>query len=198
MNNTIFVVELKNTVNGKNYEVQNIYPYDIKYVFPENKYFQISASTAEAIIEPLRKGLLVTVNKDTIDNDRPVQVEDFKIIKTSSFDTKKSQEIARIQLSFNAIVSSSSILDHFAYFSSAILLSERGYMITDRNREEKYLEIINEGDEYLLQNLEEYLEARDNLAKLSYMYRDMKDYLNKVKITNNMKELNEIKKESPL
>jgi len=198
MNTTIFVVELKDTPNGENYEVQNIYPYDIKYVFPQNKYFQISASTAEAIIEPLKKGLLVTVNEDAIDVDKPIQIEDFNIIELSSFKTKKSMELARVQMKFNAFVSSSSMLEHFSYFSSAILLSERGFMITDKNREEKYLEIINEGDDYLLKTLEDYLEARDRLAQLSYAYKDIKDYMKKVRATKSLKALNEVKKETPI
>jgi hypothetical protein len=198
MNNTIFVVELKDTPNGENYEVQNIYPYDIKYVFPQNKYFQISASTAEAIIKPLKKGLLVTVDTDVIEDNKPIQVEHFKVTELSSFKTKKASELARVQMRFNAFVSSSSMLEHFAYFSSAILLSERGFMITDSNREEKYLEIINEGDEYLLKTLEDYLEARDRLAQLSYSYKDVKDYMKKVRATRSLKALNEVKKETPI
>lgn len=198
MNTTIFVIELKDTPNAENYEVANIYPYDIKHIFPQNKYFQISASTAETIIEPLRKGLLVTVKKDTIENNDPIQIEDFKIVELSNFQTKKSMELARVQMRFSAFVSSSSILEHFAYFSSAILLSERGFMITDSNREEKYLEIINEGDEYLLKTLEDYLEARDNLAKLSHTYKDVKDYMKKIQGVKTLKGLEKIKKETPI
>lgn len=198
MNTTIFVVELKDTIGEVNYEVKNIYPYDIKHIFPQNKYFQISASVAEAIIDPLRKGLLVTVDKDTIDNNKPLSIETFKVTELSSFKTKKSIELAKIQFNFNALVSSSSILEHFAYFSTAILLSEKGYMITDSNREEKYLEIINEGDEYLLKTLEDYLEARDNLSRLSYIYKDVKDYTRKVQSTKSLKALEKVKKESPI
>ena len=198
MNTTIFVVELRDTPNGEYYEVNNIYPYDIKYVFPQNKYFQISASIAEAIIEPLRKGLLVTVKEKAIETDKPISIEDFKVIEPDSFETKKSMELARVQLRFNALISSTSILEHFAYFSSAILLSEQGYTITHDNREEKYLEIINQDDEFLLQTLEEYLEARDNLAKLSYTYKEVREYLKQIRATKNVKELNKVKKESPL
>lgn len=198
MNNTIFVVELKDTPNGENYEVANIYPYDIKYVFPQNKYFQISASTAEAIVEPLKKGLLITVDVDAVENDKPIGVEDFKIVELSKFKTRKASELARVQMRFNAFVSSASILEHFSYFSSAILLSERGFMITDKNREEKYLEIINQGDEYLLKTLEDYLEARDRLAQLSYAYKDVKDYMKKVRGAQNNKTLDKVKKETPI
>lgn len=198
MNTTVFVVELKDTIGEVNYEVKNIYPYDIKHIFPRNKYFQISASIAEAIIDPLKKGLLVTVDKDTIDNDKPLSIETFKVIELSSFKTKKSIELAKIQFNFNALVSSTSILEHFSYFSTAILLSEKGYMITDSNREEKYLEIINEGDEYLLKTLEDYLEARDNLSRLSYIYKDVKDYMKKVQAVKSLKALEKVKKESPI
>jgi len=198
MNTTIFVVELKDTPNGENYEVKNIYPYDIKHVFPQNQYFQISAATAETIMQPFRKGLLVTVNAECVENDKPIEVTDFKVVEISAFKTKKSMELARVQMRFSAFVSSASILEHFSYFSSAILLAERGFMITDSNREEKYLEIINEGDDYLLKTLEEYLEARDNLAKLSYTYKDVKDYMKKVQGAKSGKALDEIKKESPI
>ena len=61
----------------------------------------------------------------------------------------------------------------FDFFEFSILnnkLIDAGYVITDENREEKYLEIINAGDQTIIDILEVYLEVRDSIAIHKHHY----------------------------
>jgi len=62
----------------------------------------------------------------------------------------------------------------FEFFSFQLLnnkLGAAGYIISDSNREEKYLEIVNTGDSDLISSLEEYLALLDKLSEGNFMYK---------------------------
>lgn len=53
----------------------------------------------------------------------------------------------------------------YGYFNLHMKFSDAGIYITDANREEKYLEIINTGNAELINDLERYLSFRDELSE---------------------------------
>ena len=55
-------------------------------------------------------------------------------------------------------------------------LIDLGYAISENNREEKYLEILNTGDAELIGKLEEYLGYKDNLNTQFYEWKRLKEY----------------------
>jgi len=67
----------------------------------------------------------------------------------------------------------------FDFFKFHILnnqLIDAGYIITDENREEKYLEIINTSDETLISILEAYLEIRDSIMVHTHHYDNFQSF----------------------
>lgn len=56
------------------------------------------------------------------------------------------------------------------------ILCSKGYFITDDNREEKYIEILESGDKDLFKDLESYLESYDNLKNALYFENKIKQY----------------------
>lgn len=56
------------------------------------------------------------------------------------------------------------------------ILCSKGYFITDDNREEKYIEILESGDKDLFKDLESYLESFDNLKNALYFENKIKQY----------------------
>lgn len=67
----------------------------------------------------------------------------------------KKTRLSGLQYDFDDLV----ILSEYLYIS--IELASKGYFITDTNREEKYIEILNSGDANLLDLLEKYLSVYD-------------------------------------
>lgn len=65
-------------------------------------------------------------------------------------------------------------LSMFDFFNFQILnnkLAAAGYVISDSNREEKYLEIVNTGEQDLISVLEEYLALLDKLSEHNFIYK---------------------------
>jgi hypothetical protein len=74
------------------------------------------------------------------------------------------------------------------------MLASQGLFLTDENREETYLNIINTGDEQLINALERYIEIKDSMDKIFIVYRGTCDFLKRLSMTDSMEELNAIVK----
>lgn len=68
------------------------------------------------------------------------------------------------------------LFDFFEFHVLNNKLIDAGYVITDENREAKYLEIINTGDQDLIDALETYLDARDRIAVHVHWYDSFQTY----------------------
>ena len=68
-----------------------------------------------------------------------------------------------------------SIFEFFDYIMLNNTLSAAGFVVTEKNRREKYLEIIDTGDIDLIDSLEQYLNALDRLNIINGWYRTYKE-----------------------
>lgn len=59
-------------------------------------------------------------------------------------------------------------------------LAARGFFITDTNREEMYLKILETGDAALIQKLEDYLNHRDEIDRVSQLERKFSTFRSKI------------------
>jgi hypothetical protein len=83
----------------------------------------------------------------------------------------------------------------FALYGFTILnndLSANGYFITNENREEKYLEILETGDEKLIQKLEDYLNYKDEIESIAQLERKFSAFRNEIKTAATVDEIKEI------
>ena len=84
---------------------------------------------------------------------------------------------------------SNSELYHF--FKLHHYLEAKGFFITDENREEKYLEVINSGDTETLEKLSEYLDSLDDFNAIDAVYMKYKEYKEKIKAAKTKQEIGE-------
>lgn len=91
--------------------------------------------------------------------------EDIMTIPYDELVIAKSRARTRGKYLLNQRIDTLMIFDFFEYSLTNNVLIDAGYVITDENREEKYLEIINTGDEDLIASLETYLEVRDRIGE---------------------------------
>jgi chromatin segregation and condensation protein Rec8/ScpA/Scc1 (kleisin family) len=83
----------------------------------------------------------------------------------------------------------------FALYGFIILnndLSNAGYFITNDNREEKYLEILETGDEKLIQKLEDYLNYKDEIEAVAQLERKFATFRTEVRAAATPEEIVEI------
>lgn len=89
-------------------------------------------------------------------------------------------------LKFNDI---ETMTDTILYVDALLTLADAGYFITDQNREEKYIEIIETEDENLIELLETYLNIKDDIAKIKFNKKQFKINIDKLKsLDENSKE----------
>jgi len=84
----------------------------------------------------------------------------------------------------NELISNQLMISNFElfhFFKLNHFLAAKGYFITDENREEKYLEVINEGDGETLRVLSEYLDSLDEFNAIDEVYEKYKVAKDKVK-----------------
>lgn len=90
--------------------------------------------------------------------------------KYNSLQLKKMQAIGKGNLLIVQRINVLSLLGFAKFIIINNYLANAGIFITDENREEKYLEIINTNDAALINRLEEYLEVKDVISQDLYWY----------------------------
>lgn len=70
-------------------------------------------------------------------------------------------------------------------------MADSGFFITDENREEKYLEIINTNDQELIGRLEEYLEVKDVISQDLYWYSHFVKFKNAIESASSEEQVKE-------
>lgn len=78
-----------------------------------------------------------------------------------------------------------SIFEFFDFIMLNNTLAAAGFVVTEKNRREKYLEIIDTGDIDLIDSLEQYLNALDKLNIINGWYRTYKEFEKSVYMADN-------------
>lgn len=134
------------------------------------KYIKLSSMAKELIEQKINEGHTVRLPKAMQSTEvLPGEVE----VIESSVDEVGAAKQAAIFKSRTLVNSELAKISTFKLYQYNILhdeLAAEGYFITNKNREEKYIEIIETGDADLIASLEAYLEARDEIdaAKSAY------------------------------
>ena len=71
-------------------------------------------------------------------------------------------------------------------------LINAGYSITNENREEKYLQILETGDEKLISKLEDYLNYKDEIEKVAHLERKFSKFKDNVLSSSTVEDVTEI------
>lgn len=74
-------------------------------------------------------------------------------------------------------------------------LLDNGFVITDNNREEKYIEILEKDDESLIEKLEIYLNARDTISRASFLEREYQKFYRDIKQSQTEEEILKVSSE---
>ena len=136
----------------------------------------------------------VYVNSD-IDIYNVVSLDDIQKdeIKDESDEDVLEAYKAKALRMMNELIANQLMLSNFElyhFFKLNNYLASKGYFITDENREEKYLEIINSKDEEALSKLSEYLDSLDEFNAIDDAFQKYKEYKDRVKSAVSQEEIN--------
>lgn len=157
-------------------------------------FLKMSAVSGELTRKALFEGKEVRVYKPLTTSE--VIPTELKFVQSKEDDIQniRNSEIKRVRMLINPELASVSGLTYYGFMCLNNELADKGFFITESNREAKYLSILETGDEKLIEMLERYLNYRDEIARVSALHKSFealrKDILNEedpakiVKMTN--------------
>ncbi len=169
----------------KYYEIEKVIENRMKkFADKSNNQLGLNDLTAH-LIETKGQEFVIRIVKDF--KGQEVMPYDLLILNKEMMNTNNLEFIrtlyiqkARMQTTLEqSIISGIHLYD---YININNILNDKGYHIHDDNKEEKYLEILETGDEDLIDKLEIYLNARDIVSRSSFV-----EHLY-LKLYTNMKE----------
>lgn len=126
-----------------------------------DKYIEINETDGEKIKNALEE------NREVIIKNGKWEIKDHrKKYSINAKDKRKWGILERAENYYKFRVNQGSLLDYLYYIDINNELNDKGFFITDDNKEEKYLEILETGDEKLIDLLEEFLIIKDQLSAL--------------------------------
>jgi hypothetical protein len=90
-------------------------------------------------------------------------------IDTDDITNVRLAQIARVRMLITPALASISALTSYSWIMLNNELNAKGYFIYDGNREEVYLSILETGDDVLIAKLEEYLNFKDEIARVAQL-----------------------------
>jgi hypothetical protein len=119
--------------------------------------------------------------------------KDFRIKRVSKFLQSKQAILNGIRNRIAGVAVSTSFFEIYEFITATGMLASQGVFLTDENREKTYLNIINTGDEALINALERYLEIKDNMDQLFRQYHNAAETLKRVEETTTIEELEAVR-----
>ena len=159
----------------------------------DERLLKLSFVSAELIKIALLQNKTVHITKNLTANEvLPFEVEILDDDKVDPLLKAKNSSLQKVRM---LVTPDLSKISGFALYGFIVLnndLSNAGYFITNDNREEKYLEILETGDEKLISKLEDYLNYRDELENISHLERKFSAFRSEIKMANSIEEVKTI------
>jgi len=180
---------------GTVYQLNNVIFTEAKYVLPNAKYIALPTEVALQLKNELNQGKVITINKKIVDDPaiKDIPLDAFKIETAKTLDQKKSAARAHVNQRISAYTALLTGFDLLEFWMIASKLQVYGYnVMSNENKEEVYLSIINTGNEDLISDLERFLEVKDIFDKMMRKYRGLKQYFREINDCDTEEELEDV------
>lgn len=119
-------------------------------------------------------------------SDLTVQnIDSLQIAKTKAYSSAAMQISQRFD---NTLV----VFDFYQLMVMNNIFIDKGYVVTDQNREQIYLDVLNSGNEAYLTILEKYLEIRDRIESINSFYKKFLIFQHHLKLAETIEEVRNI------
>jgi hypothetical protein len=160
---------------GTNWKLTGVVRSGTQFLDGGGKYMRLSANTAIVLQDMLSKGNTVVIPKSLDLSGPELQPWDLQIIESkTTLELERHSAIASARTRMYERFTTLNVIVLFNYMEGNNVLQDAGYNITDKNREEKYLAILETGNTDLIQQLEDYLEAKDEMSSAKYLWDQYK------------------------
>jgi hypothetical protein len=156
----------------------------------QERVLRLSYMTGRLITNALLEGKLVHIPKTLRTTEvLPGEFTTIDLAETDEIQESRNASIIKVRM---LVTPELSKISGFALYGFMILnndLAAGGYFITDSNREEKYLEILETGDEKLIQKLEDYLNYKDEIGTVAALERKFSNFKQEIKQATTVEEI---------
>lgn len=116
-------------------------------------------------------------------------MEKYKEVECIDSSTYAGKAAAACKIKVRGIIGDDLLTFKLLDFISIMLINnkflDRGIIITDKNKEECYIKIIETGDESLINDLEIYLSLKDNIKRLEEQKKEYTGIISKLQSLTN-------------
>ena len=159
----------------------------------EEKLLKLSYNTYRKIEESLLLGKLVHVTKNmSTDEVLPWEIEVLDVSSENPLQQAKNHSLTKVRLLITPMFSKIAGLTLYGFMVLNNDLINAGYAITNENREEKYLQILETGDEKLISKLEDYLNYKDEIEKVAHLERKFSKFKDTILSSSTVEDISEI------
>jgi hypothetical protein len=159
----------------------------------DEKILRLSYMSHQLIKQALMEGKRVHIHKTLQTGEvLPGEFDVIDLVETDPIQESREASVVKIRM---LVTPDLSKISGFALYGFMILnndLAANGYFITNENREEKYLEILETGDEKLIAKLEDYLNYKDEIEAVAQLERRFSAFRNEVRTANTVEEIKAI------
>lgn len=159
----------------------------------QERVLRLSYMTGRLITEAILAGKMVHIPKTLRTTEvLPGEFTTIDLAETDEIQEARNAAIVKVRM---LVTPELSKISGFALYGFMILnndLAAAGYFITDSNREEKYLEILETGDEKLIQKLEDYLNYKDEIGTVAALERKFSSFKTEIKQATTVEEITAI------
>ena len=179
---------------GTHWKVTNVTKNTLdNLVNKDEKLLKLSYVSYKKIEEALLANKTVHINKNMMtDEVLPFEIS----LKDESLEDplrmSKEHNLAKIRMLVTPDLSKIAGLTLYGFMILNNDLINAGYVITNENREEKYLQILETGDEKLISKLEDYLNYKDEIEKVSQLERKFSKFKNEVLSSSTVEDIDSI------
>ena len=176
---------------GNYYEVEYLTSSLNKDFEMSSRFLGLSSYAAKQIKDAIAEGTVVRVIKDYQNID--VMTQDLIFVKSQQ--EIELQKLALLKKARQLVThqqANVSGLMMYQYININNILCDKGFFIHDDNREEVYLKILETGDEDLIDKLEMYLNARDEISRSSFLEQKYHTFFREMKSIDNMDDASEL------
>jgi len=122
-------------------------------------------------MEEFRKEILATRNPNKLKGKTIEELFDDEDLKNEYLFEKRKEEILKEILNqFFPMFNVWDLMNMIKYLEYWGILFNEGIVISEKNKEDKFIEIIEKDDDYLLEILEKFLEAKERFDKFNKSY----------------------------
>lgn len=157
------------------------------------KALKLSYMSYKMINEAIMEGKTVHISKSLqTDEVHPWEVTVLDHAETDALQDARNAALTKVRMLVSPELSR---ISGFALYGFMILnndLINAGYAITNDNREEKYLQILETGDETLISKLEDYLNYKDEIEAVAHLERKFSGFKKDIKLANSIEEVKQL------